>query len=214
MRKSGAKPIETPADARECVRGSSALVDGVRLAYALWPVEEKEARKICKTLSVTYASNRIVKGAVVKANDRANREIQTYVRGGDGLLHDRTGVLRFADPASGLDLATLLIQGIAEAAKNGQPLTRTGVNGLYDRRAQLPLALQEMSKHKLVVLVDDLLNQEKIVQALADGSKSVKWLDVPDGPFAKGVGEFIIGAMKKDSTAETTPVGEPLLPVS
>jgi len=96
MRKSSTK-IETPAEARECVRGSTALIDGVRLAYALWPVEEKEARKACKTLKIDYTSNRIVKGAVIKANDEANRNIQIYARERYGLLRDKTSILKHAD---------------------------------------------------------------------------------------------------------------------
>ena len=36
MKKAGNREIETLADARDAIRGTSALVDGVRLAYGLW----------------------------------------------------------------------------------------------------------------------------------------------------------------------------------
>jgi hypothetical protein len=212
MRKNGSKPIETPADARECVRGSTALIDGVRLAYALWPVEEKEARKACKILKIDYLSNRIVKGAVIKANDEANRNIQIYARERYGLLQDKTSVLKHADPTTGEDLSKLLTEGIAVAAKNGQPYTRTGHNGVYTQRSRLPEPLQILSRNKFGELVDELLIEKKIVQAMAEGSKSVKWLDVPDGPFAKGEGVFIEGAISKDAEVEDVAPADTSIP--
>jgi hypothetical protein len=34
-------------------------------------------------------------------------------------------------------------------------------------------------------MVDELLASGKVVQAMADNSKSVKWLDVPNGNLAR-----------------------------
>jgi RecA-family ATPase len=53
MRKppSGKTP-QTPAEARDAIRGSTAIVDGVRLAYALWQVEEAEGKKVCNDLEI------------------------------------------------------------------------------------------------------------------------------------------------------------------
>ena len=34
----------------------------------------------------------------------------------------------------------------------------------------------------------------KIVQCKASGSNHPQWLDVPDGPFALGIAEFVAGA--------------------
>ena len=33
---------------------------------------------------------------------------------------------------------------------------------------------------------------------MASGSKEDKWLDVPTGPFARGVGQFVFGADEGD----------------
>lgn len=90
MRKEGASSITTAEQAREAIRGSTALVDGARLTYALWKAGGEEGRDMCARLDVDYAPERIAFGAVVKANDEASRDIQTYVRQESGLLTDAT----------------------------------------------------------------------------------------------------------------------------
>jgi RecA-family ATPase len=53
MRKT-AKAPQNVAEAREAIRGSSGIVDGVRLAYALWPVDEADGKKVCKDLQSLF----------------------------------------------------------------------------------------------------------------------------------------------------------------
>lgn len=96
MRKDGAAKIKTADEAREAIRGSTALVDGARLAYALWKADAEDGREMCSRLDVDFAPERIAFGAVVKANDQANREMQTYVRQESGLLADNTARLAAA----------------------------------------------------------------------------------------------------------------------
>ena len=98
------------AEVRDSVRGASGIVDGVRCVYALWPAEEEEAKKICCDLQVPCLPNRVVFGAVVKANDYASRDIRIYVRKDDGLLIDRTGELRSARPPN-TDLWDSIVEG-------------------------------------------------------------------------------------------------------
>lgn len=88
MRKDGSASIVTAEQAREAIRGSTALVDGARLAYALWRAGTDETRDMCTRLDVEFAPERIAFGAVVKANDEADRSVQTYVRQASGLLVD------------------------------------------------------------------------------------------------------------------------------
>lgn len=90
MRKEGAASIKTADEAREAIRGSTALVDGARLTYALWKASGDDGRDVCARLNEDFAPERVAFGAVVKANDQANRDIQTYVRQSSGLLIDRT----------------------------------------------------------------------------------------------------------------------------
>jgi hypothetical protein len=143
MRKPGqGHAIKTLGDAREAIRGTTALVDGMRLGYALWPVEEDEGRRICKELGVAYSPNSVVHGGVVKANGPMSRRIATYVRDNKtGLLIDCSAQLRLSAPKQ-YDLMSLLRDVISDAAKDRQPFTRTGQSGLYIRRFRMPEELR------------------------------------------------------------------------
>ena len=86
MRKDGMLRIADGDDAREAIRGTTALVDGARLAYALWKLDDETARPICNTLAIPFTRGCIVRGAVVKANDETDHNAHTYVRQESGLL--------------------------------------------------------------------------------------------------------------------------------
>jgi hypothetical protein len=86
MRKEGMIRIADGDDAREAIRGTTALVDGARLVYALWKLDKDTASPICDQLEVPFEPGRIVRGAVVKANDEADYSMHTYVRQESGLL--------------------------------------------------------------------------------------------------------------------------------
>lgn len=105
MRKEGAASIKTADEAREAIRGSTALVDGARLAYALWKASETDARNMCARLDVDYAPERIAFGAVVKANDKADRSVQTYVRRDSGLLVDQSDRVATSSAPKGVSVA-------------------------------------------------------------------------------------------------------------
>src|SRR5690606_28836803 len=63
MRKDGLNDIQDGDDAREAIRGSTALVDGARLSYALWRAPETDAKSICSQLNVTWDKRKVVQGA-------------------------------------------------------------------------------------------------------------------------------------------------------
>jgi hypothetical protein len=86
MRKDGMMRIVDGNDAREAIRGTTALVDGSRLTYALWKLDDEAARPLCASLGIAFARERIVRGAVVKANDEASFDTHTYIREESGLL--------------------------------------------------------------------------------------------------------------------------------
>lgn len=194
MRKTQ-KPIENLGDARDAIRGSTALVDGLRLAYAMWPADEARAKRVCKDLGQTYQPNGVVLGGVVKANGAAKRMVSTYVRNDFGLLVDKTAGLGSAAPVQG-DLLAALIVAVEAAAEGGQPFTKTGSTGLFVMRERLPEELRGVSKHRLEGLATTAIESGKIVLCLASGT-SAKWLDVPGGQFAMGLGEFRKGSSRE-----------------
>jgi len=77
--------------------------------------------------------------------------------------------------------------------------TKTGGNGVYERRHELPEAFHAIGKHRLTDWVGTLLDRGELVMAMAEGSKLVKWLDVPDGPVARGEAVFVIGHLGRSA---------------
>lgn len=187
----------TPEQAREAIRGTGGLVDGVRSVYALWHPKEDEAKAVCAALDVPYLRASVVLGGVVKANGRADLKITTYVRDMRGLLVDRTLQVACGRSAQ-QDLHVDLKLAIARGAQEGKPYTKTGGNGVYERRHELPEVFHSAGKHRLAALVDDLLARGDLVQAMMQGSRQVKWLDLPDGPVALGQGEFVLGHLNRN----------------
>jgi RecA-family ATPase len=90
MRKDGAFDIRTPTDARQAIRGTTALVDAARLAYGLWNVPEDEDKEICRLLDMEPGLSSIAKGAILKTNEFADRSTRTFKRNDVGLLVDCT----------------------------------------------------------------------------------------------------------------------------
>jgi hypothetical protein len=179
-------------EARQLIRGTSALVDQARVAVVLWVPSDGEIRKTCRHLKVDYAPNAIVRGGVVKANDGASRKMWTLHRQPSGLLRD-VSVEAVAKTLTGIELEKALVAAIAAAAIQGRPFTKMGVNGLHQRRAELGGELAALGRNKLEEMAQDLEAEGRIVTALATGT-AVKWLDVPGGSFAKGEGAFAPGA--------------------
>ncbi len=192
------RPISTVEQARDAVRGSSALVDGVRLVYALWPTSEEYQSGVFKALDEKPVRNAVFQGAVVKANGIVDRTIRTYLRAPIGLLIDITRRLDERRTAAA-ELSETLVTLIARAAENGHPFTHTGGNGVYRQRHRLATVFHDVTRKRIEALVQELLNESVLVKGKASGSKEDKWLDVPDGPFAKGVGEFVLGADKGEN---------------
>jgi len=101
-----------------------------------------------------------------------------------------------------VDLLPDLKAAIARAATEGKPYTKTGGNGVYERRHELPEAFHTIGKHRLAEWVGTLLDREELVMTMVDGSKLVKWLDVPDGPMASGEAAFVTGHLKRANTGQ------------
>lgn len=211
FRKSG--PITSPEAARDAIRGTGGLVDGVRSVYALWPAEEKAAEQVCKTLAVRFERGRVVHGAIVKANGRADLRVATFVRDESGILIDRRFELGTLQPSRD-DLTRRLRDAIAQAAAKLAPFCKTGQGGLYARRHELPGGFQDVGKHSLEAMAQDLLTGGGIVQARMKPSEAApgKWLDVPGGKVAAMSEEITKAAMAKhepEGEAEAGPEIEP-----
>lgn len=189
LRKSS-NEIKTVFEARDSIRGTSALVDGVRGAYVMWPVPSHEQHVIFKLLNKPFTSNSLYRGAIVKANFPADRTLHTYLRDEvSGLLVNITDQIK-PDSKSSDSLETLK-NIIAAAARDGEPFTHTGVAGVFRNRHRLPEPINLIGRDRLEGYVQELLNSGKIIKGCALNSQEKKWLDIPDGMFGKSVGILI-----------------------
>lgn len=96
MRKEGSFSIKKSMQAREAIRGTTALVDGARLVYGLWNMNDEDEVHVAKALHLQHEPNMVVCGAIVKVNDQADTSVRTFVRDHSGLLVDRTGEVEAA----------------------------------------------------------------------------------------------------------------------
>ena len=165
MRKPSTE-ITTPIQAREAIRGTTAIVDGLRGAYALWPAPDKESRRIASDLGLEWMSNLVVKGAIVKSNSAESRHVTTYIRNQYGLLEDRTFDLKRYDPE---ELLAALVDAIRQAAAATVPFFKSGDHGVFKRRSELPVELREVTRKNLEQMIEDLETQGRIVITKKDG---------------------------------------------
>nr|BDD46859.1 hypothetical protein 23 [bacterium] len=194
MRKpSGGKPITTAEQARDAIRGTSALVDGVRCAYAIWSASKEHQDTVFKSLKENFRQNAVFQGGIVKSNSPADRTLRTYLRNDAGLLVDVTYELK-SETLPIEELREVLVSAITKSSENGHPFTHTGGSGVFKQRNRLPEIFHNIARHKLETVVQELLNEGILVKGRASGSKEEKWLDIPAGPFAMGEGEFKEGA--------------------
>lgn len=189
--------ITTPEQARALVRGSTAIVDRTRGTYVLWGLGEKQAKHVCTSLGEEWERDKVIQGCLAKENFGGDKSIKTFVRRKNGLLVVRNADLASAARENVPALLESLELACADAARRGQPFTRTGANGLFARRQELPAMLKGISRHQLENAAQKLLDAQRLVLCISKGSTSKKWLDVPDGDFALGIGEIAKGATEK-----------------
>ncbi len=89
---------------------------------------------------------------------------------------------------------------VTKTAPKTNQKSKTGGNGVYERRHELPEAFHVIGKHRLADWVGTLLDREELVMAMAQGSKLVKWLDVPGGPVASGQAVFVTGHLGRSGS--------------
>lgn len=169
--------ISTPQEARDAIRGTTAIVDGVRFAIAFW-ANTAEEKKIFAELGQDYRPNACFKGAVVKANFGADRMVRNYVRSETRAVLEEVPVKILPKTLSAEEFNELLISAIKKAQGAGCPFAISGISGLYENREKLPLELQEASRDYIRNAAKRLLGCGKIIKISPTGSGDKKWLGV------------------------------------
>ena len=183
----------SPENARLAIRGTSALVDGVRLAIAIWPADTKTRKDIEQKIGRPCRPNEAFCGAVVKANCQADGRVRPLLRGENGVLQDVH--LKDEPIIPRKDQLRMLADTIAAKAIAGAPFTAGTKSqpGIFSRRDEFPEPLSGFSRRRLEGLLEESLQKKMVVR------RSVgRYLDVPTGPFATGSGEVEEGATNDD----------------
>lgn len=170
------------------MRGSGAWVANSRFAYSLRrPDPNNDRNAITQFKRQHIEAERIVIGQLVKAN-HAGAPIyrdRFFLRCRDsGRLLDETQ--RLAPPEPDAALIDALVKACGECAAAGMPFKLTGAAGLYEGRADLPEPLASIARDKLIGLGNQAVELGRLVKCKGPYSRVPDYLDVPDGPYAKG----------------------------
>mgnify|MGYP003135791298 FL=1 len=192
------EPPQTPEEARNLIRGTSALVDGVRFAYAVWNVNTTTGENRASSLNIQYTRNGFFDGAVVKSNGPANRGIKHFVRDLDtGLLVDHTKTIQSLRKNNELKKYQVVGDWIKHQENIGYPLTMRGKNSIKDmiekRSVYVPKdfwSLRDGDGYKFdavdsmidVMKKNERLYGEKIVSTSIGGQN---WLGIENGPIQR-----------------------------
>ena len=194
------EPITTPEEARNLIRGTSAIVDGVRSAFAIWQVDASLAESRCTELNIKYTRNAVFDGAVVKSNGPANREIRHFIRNPDtGLLEDRTVDLKSSRQVMEKvkSREEYLFALVADRESRGIQMTvGGGTNGVPEaiRTASHDdinaFNLKRWAKSTILASVNKLMNDGRIGRFKTTRNGPRQWLGVVGGRLDQEEQEF------------------------
>ncbi len=150
-------------DVREAIRGSSALVNGVRLAYAFWPLPPSKQKDFYIGKDRPAEHNNLYYGAVVKANSKVDRTINIYIRNQKtGLLEITQGKEHFVFNTQ--EKENVLLDDLERLNRQKINLAFSGKDGIFEKRQLLSPQLKNLSKRNLRAIVSTLLNSGKITK--------------------------------------------------
>jgi RecA-family ATPase len=142
---------KSPEGLRTSIRGTTALVDGVRAAYVMYKRNEEDAKALCDELGIEKALD-VVELRIVKNNLGLKTTPVTYVRLPDGVLMDVSMLM-----AQRSSPEEALLQVIRDANKVGLTIQKTGADGVFaSRLPSWPSGLGSWPKAKLESLVTKL----------------------------------------------------------
>lgn len=190
VRKPGEKTkIYSPEDMKNSIRGSTALIGAFRVALGVWHAPDYKER--LAKIGQEAKRGRLYNFAVVKANNPEMAfDTRTMLRQPSGLLLDITDSEKKMAVAAIGQVEAWLIKAVEYAAEQCHPFTvkaakKRPPNG---RRHQLPAILQTMTENDMDDLCQRLIADGRLKQCNPPGTKTYAYLDVPDGPLAKGIG--------------------------
>lgn len=182
--------IYTPEQMKNSIRGSTALIGAFRATLGIWHAPDYKER--LAKMGEEAKPGRLFNFAVVKANNpEMYWEVRTMLRQRSGILLDITDDEKRLAAATIGQAEAWFIHAIAYAAEKGHPFTikAAKMRKAPGRRTQLPELLQNMTERDMDSLANRLVADGRLKQCNPRASGiAYNYLDVPDGPLAKGVG--------------------------
>ncbi len=184
--------VSTPEQARNMIRGTSALVDGVRCAFALWQIDEATGRRRCQDLGIDYQRNKCFDGAVVKSNGPANRNIRHFIRDEfSGLLLDRSDDISRLHSGTNKEIKkNALFSWISDCEREGRAMTQqSGADAILQRMSadtDAPSVLNNCTQRMIDGIVRDLIQEGRLAKYSFSTSGGRKWLGTIDGDMSRG----------------------------
>lgn len=144
---------------RAAIRGSTALVDGVRAAYVM-TLDESPHEVLRQLNKPTDAKLEVLQISLIKDNLGLHKGRITLVRNPDGSLMDVTGELQ-----AWLTPEQAMLKVVLEANQAARKITKSGKLGMFASRAESwPEVLKNLSRAAMEMMVQELLNTGKLQQ--------------------------------------------------
>tara|TARA_R110002073_G_scaffold114720_2_gene252056 strand:- start:506 stop:2839 length:2334 start_codon:yes stop_codon:yes gene_type:complete len=180
--------IETLEEMSSAVRGSSALPAAVRMVIGVWEAPDWNRR--LEAMHMKPVKNTMFLAGVCKANNpEALSGVKSLVRAESGNLIDCTESDPFRDGRKfGDESQAWLVFAIKSASEAGFPLRRSGAEGLYSRRHELPGHLKLMKQKEFTKFVQVIMDDKRVELARYTAA-GIKVLDVMNGPISKQLHE-------------------------
>lgn len=174
----------TADGAREAVRGSTALVDGVRCTLCVWPVDNRRYGALKKRMGGDAPVRRSTFcAAVVKSNAPADMSVRLLSRNKtSGLLEEVSGIPSTYKEG---DLKRHLAYCVGIQAAAGYPFSFSGSTSIYQRRATLPIPFSGWTRSMFKAFLEEMEGAGLIVRC-THGKSQAKYYDIPTGPLATG----------------------------
>ena len=162
------KPIKSLDDMRAAVRGSSALINAMRVVIGLWP-DHKYAQTM-KAMGMQPKREKLYMAGVVKANVPCADEARHLLRDVNGVLQDVTGMVQQAVQRSSNDEAkTWIAFAIEQYAEQQMYFTKTATNALHEHTHLLHPSLHTWSRNEIWKAVDEMLKEKKLIKRTVAG---------------------------------------------
>lgn len=162
--------IDSPEQARQHVRGTTALVDSARNVFCVWRASESQAKESCLKVGMEYERNKIFMGATVKSNYLTQDALKVFRRDPfTGVLtcietnYDSAKVNDSKDDMERIGIEIKRV--IAQRAFKGIPIRQAGYGSMLDTDLDQPIRnlLAGKGKEAIKTAIQKMIDRKEVV---------------------------------------------------